>query len=199
MRLSVVNLKGGTGKTVTAVHLATGLARLGRTLLVDADPQGSALSWSEEAADLPCSVVSLPVRDLPRRLPSLLQGMDHAVIDTPPGDRVIVRGAVAASEIAIVPMPTSIMDLDRLRPTLDLIEEVEALTPVRVFVLLTRVRTATKSAHVTREVLEELGIALLDNQIPLRENLNASFGTVPGDDGPYTAVLDELQAREVAA
>lgn len=199
MRLSVVNLKGGTGKTVTAVHLAAGLARQGRTLLVDADPQGSALSWSEEAADLPCSVVSLPVRDLPRRLPSLLHGVDHAVIDTPPGDRVIVRGAVAASEIAIVPMPTSIMDLDRLWPTLDLIDEVEALTPVRVFVLLTRVRAATKSAHVTRDVLQELGIALLDSQIPLRETLNASFGTVPGDDGPYTAVLDELQAREVAA
>ena len=198
MRLSVVNLKGGTGKTVTAVHLASGLARQGRTLLVDADPQGSALSWSEEA-DLLCSVVSLPVRDLPRRLPALLQGVDHAVIDTPPGDRVIVRGAIAASEMAVVPMPTSIMDLDRLRPTLDLIEEVEALTPVRVFVLLTRVRTATRSGRVTRDVLEELGVSLLDTQVPLRESLNASFGTVPGDDGPYTAVLDELQTREVAA
>src|SRR6266571_314383 len=70
MRLCVVNLKGGTGKTVTAVHLAVALAQQGRTLLVDADPQGSALSWSQEAGDFPCSVVGLPVRDLRRRLPA---------------------------------------------------------------------------------------------------------------------------------
>ena len=54
MRLTVGHLKGGTGKTTTAVHLALGLARSGRTLLVDADPdQDGALAWSQEAADWP--------------------------------------------------------------------------------------------------------------------------------------------------
>jgi chromosome partitioning protein len=198
MRLGVVNLKGGTGKTVTAIHLAAALAGHGRTLLVDADPQGSALSWSEEAGELPFAVVGLPVRDLHRRLGQLLPGVVNAVIDTPPGDRAIVRSAIAAVDIVVVPISPSIMDLDRLRPTLDLIAEVEDVKPLHVCVLLTRVRAATKSGRLAREVLEDVGVSLLHAQIPLRESLNTSFGTIPSEPS-YGVVLEELMTRKLAA
>jgi chromosome partitioning protein len=45
MRIALVNQKGGVGKSTSAVYLAAGLARYGRTLLVDSDPQQTALTW----------------------------------------------------------------------------------------------------------------------------------------------------------
>lgn len=69
MILTLGNRKGGVGKSTSAVYLATGLARLGRTLIVDADAQGSILSWSEDAGEtFPAGVVQWSTRDLAKRV-----------------------------------------------------------------------------------------------------------------------------------
>lgn len=47
--ISIVNTKGGVGKTTTAVYLATALSCQDRVVLLDADPQGSATSWATDA------------------------------------------------------------------------------------------------------------------------------------------------------
>jgi len=195
MRLAVINLKGGTGKTTSAVYLAAALARRGRTLLVDADPQGSALSWSDQAEGLPFTVAALPVKTLHRQLPGLAQGFAHVVVDTPPGDLGVVRSAALAVELALIPIPPGLMDVDRLRPTLELLAEVEPLNPLGVQVLLTRVRRGTKSAKAAREVLAELGLAVLEAEIPLREGYATAFGLVPEDLGEYEAALEELLVK----
>ena len=51
LSLALANLKPGTGKTTSAVWLAHVFAQAGNSvLLVDADPSGSALEWSDLAA-----------------------------------------------------------------------------------------------------------------------------------------------------
>ena len=54
LSLALANLKPGTGKTTSAVWLAHVFAQAGNSvLLVDADPSGSALEWSDLAGSPP--------------------------------------------------------------------------------------------------------------------------------------------------
>lgn len=200
MRVAMVNLKGGVCKSTSAVYLAAGLARHGRTLLVDADPQGTVLTWSELAGDGFPPVVSLPTRDLRRRLRELAKDYEHVVIDTAPGNPAISRSAVLAADVVVIPTSPTLVDLDRLRPTLELLIEVEEQQPFEVRILLTRVRGGTISGRAAREYLgDEVELPLFEATITLREFYGASFGLVIENLGEYADVLQELLVIEAQA
>ena len=197
MRLALVSTKGGTGKTTSAVSLAMVLHRLGRTLAVDCDPQGSLMNWSEEAAEegtsLPFTVVSMATRDVHVRLADLGAGYEHVVVDTPPGDLGIIRSAILAASIVLVPVSPSGLDLNRIRPTFEVLAEIAISHPVEVGVLLTKVRRGTRSARAARGILAEHGYSAMRTEIPLAEHFAAAFGSVPAVLGEYWELLGELR------
>jgi chromosome partitioning protein len=191
LSLALANLKPGTGKTTSAVWLAHVFAQAGnRVLLVDADPSGSALEWSDLAAmyprlpppraAFPFRIVALPSRELHRRLPEIAQAEDVVIIDAPQLEdhAGIARSAIRYADEVLIPCAPSPIEINRTAPVRDEITEVGAARdrPARSSVLLNRCIARAHSTADAREALEGLGYDVLDTAVPRLEVYAQSFG-----------------------
>src|SRR5271165_2662037 len=127
--ISIALLKGGAGKTSTAVAIAEAAAQGGRVTLIDCDSQGSAYDWSMLAAasgrPFKSTVIRMPkATDLAQRLHSVALGADLVVIDAPPpGDLAMAHNVIAAADYIVIPVPPQRADLARVAPTMKVVRE----------------------------------------------------------------------------
>ena len=129
--IGVLNQKGGVGKTTLTVHLATALARAGESVLVvDADPQGSALDWSAARAE-PAAfpVAGIPKPSLHKELPGLARGYSVVLIDGPPRVYDVARSAILASDLILIPVQPSPYDVWAAKEIVDLVQEARVYKP----------------------------------------------------------------------
>jgi chromosome partitioning protein len=191
LSLALANLKPGTGKTTSAVWLAHVFAQAGNSvLLVDADPSGSALEWSDLAAmyprlappqaAFPFRIVALPSRELHRRVPEIAQSDDVVIIDTPQLEdhAGIARSALRYADEILIPCAPSPIEINRTTPVRDEITEIAAVRdrPARSAVLLNRCISRAHSTADAREVLQGLGYDVLATAVPRLEIYAQSFG-----------------------
>ena len=84
--VSLLSQKGGTGKSTLAIQLAVAALLDGHTvIIIDLDPQESAVMWGQIRGDAPPIVVSATKTELPRLLKTAEKnGVTLAILDTPP-------------------------------------------------------------------------------------------------------------------
>ncbi|WP_454885890.1 ParA family partition ATPase [Sphingomonas oryzagri] len=134
MIVALLNQKGGVGKTTLALHLAGEWARAGaRVLLIDADPQASALDWSEQRShqgiDRLFGVVGLARDTLHRETAELARSVDHVVIDGPPRVAGLMRSALLAADLVLIPVQPSPLDGWASAEMLSLLHEARIFRP----------------------------------------------------------------------
>jgi chromosome partitioning protein len=167
MIYAVVNTKGGVGKTTTAVHLATMLARTQRTLLIDGDPQASAASWAawrRDAQREPSPTTTcLAGKAILSEGKTLSEGFAHTVVDAGGRDSVGLRSALLLARQAIVPVGASNLDaaaMTDLLEVIDMAKDYNADLQVRIF--LTRIDSRTKDAAEMLAFLHEQKLPVLN-------------------------------------
>lgn len=194
MIIVIANTKGGVAKTTMAVHMAAVLGAWHRTLLVDADPQGSALSWAEEVEDFPAVAVGRGrSRGLARDLRSLARDFDYVVVDTPGSRESGIAGqAVSAADLVLVPIAPTAADFADMPRTIELIDDAVVATPPEVRAVLCRVRPGTRSRSDARAALIENGVAVATTEVPLRESIAGAYGGPLTEPALWQALADEI-------
>ena len=131
MIVAVAALKGGVGKTTTAIYLsalASGGGRR-RVTLIDADPQASAADWLE-AADPEGHLAHVELEEAPterllaKALARIVDSDDEdqiGIVDTPPGDERLLGKALELADVVVIPTRVGGVETARVEAVLPLI------------------------------------------------------------------------------
>ena len=169
--VAVLNQKGGVGKTTLTAHLATAFARRGeKVLLIDADPQGSALDWAAARQGNPLfPVAGLPKAGLHKELPALASDYTTVFIDGPPRVYDVARSAIMASDFVLIPVQPSPYDVWAAREIVDLLKEAAVYKPdLKYAFVINRKIVNTAIGRDVAEALAEYPVPVLDASVSQR-------------------------------
>lgn len=198
--LAVAQQKGGAGKTTLLAHLAVAFLGRGRSVaLLDADPQGSLTLWARQreanlGGDL--TVISGEGLDLTREAARLKRAHDLVLIDSPPHAETEARLALRASDLVLVPLQPSPLDLWATRPTLELAsaEKREAR------VVLNRAPARGRLLEATRAALAREAAPLIEAPLGNRSAFAMAMAAGLGvtESAPRGLAADEVRALATA-
>lgn len=181
--------KGGTGKSTVAVNLAWWWhARRRKVLLVDADPQGTALTWSDTASELgrPCPVTIGVAENMRRDLPKLAEGYDVCVVDLPGKGGARQAAALMVADVGLIVSGPGTPDVWALETTAEVAREALEVRPdLQVRVLLNKRARNTESSNA-RALLASVGLPLLVAELGQRVAFSESLAAGQGV-GAYAA------------
>jgi chromosome partitioning protein len=163
--VSLVNSKGGVGKSTLAVHLACLAHAEGRSVaFVDADAQESGSRWVKGMGS-PFRVHRIRSPDeMIERMDGIVESVDLVVADGPAGFSDITRSLILVSDLALLPCGPSVLDMESLRDVLRVVRNAQKVRkgPPEAVLIPNKLQAKYRLSRELLEAAVELGIPSLD-------------------------------------
>lgn len=199
MVLSILNPKGGTGKTTFATNLSRSLQPWGNILLLDLDPQQSAQEWAERNPGEYPGVLGVQQGSLLQTIPKVQDRFDLIIIDGAAimGQRSLTD-AIKVSDFVLIPIQPSALDIWGTSDLVDLIKTRQAMTngrPKASFVVSRQIQ-GTRFAVGVQARLEQMGLPVFTSRITQRIDFAeaAAVGRSVLDYRPKGKAAQEIRA-----
>ena len=156
--ISIINPKGGAGKSTTALILGTTLAAQGaKACILDADPNRPIKDWHGHSKSTLAVSLSQAASEIINEIDELADKYNFVIIDLEGTASTTVTNALGMSDFAIIPMQESSLNLRQAARAIALVRDAIRISrrdiPARV--VLTRVSAAVQSRDL-RAVLRTL-------------------------------------------
>ncbi|MBV8801610.1 MAG: AAA family ATPase [Gammaproteobacteria bacterium] len=203
--ICVCHQKGGAGKSTVTMQLAGTLSlRNYKTLVVDADPQGTSMRWSASALDdklFPAQVVGMGVAGakIHREVKKFAFDYDLIIIDCPPAiESPVSESALLISDLALVPCIPSPPDIWAANGIAGLIERISGVNEgLKARIIINQIKEKTLLGKEVKDLLDNFGIKLAKTQLRQREvyRHSALYGTTVHHFGKQaTEAITEIEA-----
>ena len=197
MIISFINQKGGVGKTTLSVNVAAALAEQGyKTLLIDADKQGSATAWASLRDETPFVVNSMARENMAKDAMKMAADYEFTIIDGPPHAEEIARSCIIASDLVVLPIEPSGLSTWASDLTVRQIREAQSFKEtLKCGFVVSRKIGKTVIGREIRDLAQDAGIPILNTEIEQRVAFPESMtvGQTIFEWAPHSAAVREIK------